>query len=111
MTLLLRFIAGYAGWIYLFCAIGVLLCLRSIQKAKQERDASLFTLEKEAAASKAQRAIGVMVGILLMAGATAFIDLSVVPRMDLPSSVGGSRTPLPLPTPTYTLVPATPTPL
>ncbi|MFQ6000213.1 MAG: hypothetical protein ACE5LG_00925 [Anaerolineae bacterium] len=109
MILILRLISSYANWIYLFCAIGVLLCLSAIRGAIRERDASLFTLEREAATSRARRVLGLMVAVLLVAGATAFIDLSLVPRMDL-SRETSVRTPLPLPTSTNILPPATPTP-
>lgn len=109
MVLVLRLISTYANWIYLFCAIGVLLCLSATRSAIRERNASLFTLEREAATSRARRVLGFMVVVLLVAGATAFIDLSLVPRMDL-SPQTSVRTPLPLPTTTNILPPATPTP-
>ncbi len=108
MILFLRLISSYANWIYLFCALGVLLCLSATRSAIRERDASLFTLEREAATSRARRVLGLMVAVLLVAGATAFIDLSLVPRMDL-SPQTSVRTPLPLPTTTNILPPATPT--
>jgi len=109
MILVLRLISSYANWIYLFCAIGVFLCLSAIRSAVRERDASLFTLEREAATSRARRLLGLMVAVLLVAGATAFVDLSLVPRMDL-SPQTSVRTPLPLPTLTDIIPPATPTP-
>ncbi|MGB5931990.1 MAG: hypothetical protein WBH57_02850, partial [Anaerolineae bacterium] len=109
MILFLRLISSYANWIYLFCALGVLLCLSATRGAIRERDASLFTLEREAATSRARRVLGLMVAVLLVAGATAFIDLSLVPRMDL-SPQTSVRTPLPLPTATNIMPPATPTP-
>lgn len=109
MILFLRLISSYANWIYLFCALGVLLCLSATRSAIRERDASLFTLEREAATSRARRVLGLMVAVLLVAGATAFIDLSLVPRMDL-SPQTSVRTPLPLPTATNIIPPATPTP-
>ena len=109
MILVLRLISSYANWIYLCCVIGVLLCLSATRSAIRERDASLFTLEREAAISRARRVLGLMVAVLLVAGATAFIDLSLVPRMDL-SPQTSVRTPLPLPTATNIIPPATPTP-
>ncbi len=109
MVLVLRLISTYANWIYLFCALGVLLCLSATRSAIRERDASLFTLEREAATSRARRVLGLMVAVLLVAGATAFIDLSLVPRMDL-SPQTSVRTPLPLPMSTSIIPLATPTP-
>ena len=109
MIFLLRFVSSYANWIYLFCAIGMLLCLSATRSAIRERDASLFTLEREAATSRARRLLGLTVAVLLVAGATAFIDLSLVPRMDL-SRETSIRTPLPLSTSTTFIPPATPTP-
>lgn len=109
MILVLRLISSYANWIYLFCAVGVLLCLSATRSAIRERNASLFTLEREAATSRARRVLGLMVAVLLVAGATAFVDLSLVPRMDL-SPQASVRTPLPLPTPTNIIPLATPTP-
>lgn len=109
MVLVLRLISTYANWIYLFCALGVLLCLSATRSAMRERNASLFTLEREAATSRARRVLGFMVVVLLVAGATAFIDLSLVPRMNL-SPQTSVRTPLPLPTATNIVPPATPTP-
>lgn len=109
MVLVLRLISSYAHWIYLLCAIGVLLCLSATRSAIREREASLFTLEREAATSRARRVLGLMVAILLVAGATAFVDLSLVPRMDL-SPQTSVRTPLPISTVTNIIPPATPTP-
>ncbi|MCJ7666922.1 MAG: hypothetical protein MUP04_01320, partial [Anaerolineae bacterium] len=109
MIFLLRFVSSYANWIYLFCAIGMLLCLSATRNSIRERNASLFTLEREAATSRARRFLGLTVAVLLVAGATAFVDLSLVPRMDL-SRETSVRTPLPLSTPTTFIPPATPTP-
>jgi len=109
MLLVLRFVSSYANWIYLFCAIGVLLCLSATRNAIRERNASLFTLEREAATSRARRFLGLTVAVLLVAGATAFADLSLLPRMDL-SRETSVRTPLPLSTATNIIPPATPTP-
>lgn len=109
MILVLRLVSSYANWIYLFCAIGVLLCLGATRSAIRDRNASLFTLEREAATSRARRVLGLMVVVLLVAGATAFVDLSLLPRMDLPPQTS-IRTPLPLPTSTNIMPPATPTP-
>lgn len=109
MIFLLRFVSSYANWIYLFCAIGMLLCLSATRNSIRERNASLFTLEREAATSRARRFLGLTVAVLLVAGATAFVDLSLVPRMDL-SRETSIRTPLPLPAPTNIIPPATPTP-
>jgi len=109
MISVLRFVSSYANWIYLFCVVGLALCLNATRSAIRERNASLFTLEREVATSKARRFLGLTVAVLLVAGATAFIDLSLLPRMDLPRETS-IRTPLPLSTPTNLILPATPSP-
>lgn len=104
----LTLISKYASWLYLLCALGVLLCLRAAEGARRERNASLFTLEREGASRKARRAMGLMVVVLLVAGATAFVDFSL--PQGSPSQHSTTITPIILPTATHTSPLATPTP-
>lgn len=127
LSFILRFIADYAPWIYIFCGLGVLWALRAIQTARQEREAALFSLEKEAATSRAEQGVRFLVGILAVAGLTAAIDFSapvpsslpppeetvVQPPLIIPTATSPPPTPTPgppTPTPTRPPRPATPTP-
>lgn len=109
MDFILRFISDYAPWIYIFCGLGAFWVLRNIQAAREEREAALFSLEREAAANRLVQGIRFLVGILVVAGVTAALDFSgAAPPVHPPPQETIPQPPLIIPTPFPT---ATPTPL
>ncbi len=66
MRLLARLIAQYALWIYILCAIGILLYLRAALSARREGSQAIYGLERETAAKRVFRASGMVVAILLI---------------------------------------------
>jgi len=112
MTILVELIADYSEWIYGLCAIGILIYLRLAMKAGEEKRRALFTLEREAAASKIYRAIAGIFALLLAMGVIYSVDNFLAPQVRL--VYRGNPTPtliLPVATPADTPVPtATPLP-
>jgi hypothetical protein len=109
MTVLIELIDNFAIWIYIACALTILVYLRVIYMAKRERGASLFTIEKEVATGRAYRAIFTIVGLLLIAGLVALVDLYLAPSLGIVVGVSTPEGPLVLPTSTDTPRPPTPT--
>ncbi len=109
MTVVIELIDNFAIWIYIACALTILVYLRVIYLAKKERGASLFTIEKEVATGKAYRAIFTIVGLLLIIGLVAFVDVYLAPSLGIVVGVSTPEGPLVLPTPTDTPRPPTPT--
>jgi hypothetical protein len=109
MTVLIELIDNFAIWIYVACGLTALVYLRVIYLAKKERGASLFTIEKEVATGRAYRATFTILGVLVIAGLVAFVDLYLAPTLSV--AVGNSTPtgPLVLPTHTATPVPSPPT--
>ncbi len=111
MTVLIELIDNFAIWIYVACALTILVYLRVILLARKEREASLFTIEKELATGKAYRATFTILGLLVIISLVAFVDLSLAPSLDVAVSSRTPQAPLVLPTATNTAVPPTPTPI
>lgn len=111
MTVVIELIDNFAIWIYIACALTILVYLRVIYLAKRERGASLFTIEKEVATGRAYRAIFTIVGLLLIVSLVALVDLYLAPSLGIVVAISTPEGPLILPTPTETLLPlpATPT--
>ncbi len=109
MTVLVELIANFAIWIYVACGLTALVYLRVICLAKKERGASLFTIEKEVATGRAYRAIFTILGLLVIAGLVAFVDLYLAPTLGVAVGSGTPTGPLVLPTHTATPLPSTPT--
>ncbi len=113
----IQLIVDYAIWLYVLCGLGVLIYLRSILRARRERKTALFTLEREAASSRAARSLlGVFVFISL-AGSVYFVEEMLAPRlpktMEQDDETAIETVFLITPTsdvPTATPVPPTPTP-
>lgn len=81
MADVIQLIVDYAIWLYVLCGLGVLVYLRSILLARRERKSAMFTLEREAASSRAARSlIGVFVFISL-AGSIFFVQEMLAPRL------------------------------
>jgi hypothetical protein len=110
MTVLIELIDNFAIWIYIACALTILVYLRVIYLARKETGASLFTIEKELATGKAYRAAFTILGLLVIISLVAFVDFSLAPSLNVASSSSTPEAPLVLPTPTNTpLPPPTPT--
>lgn len=63
MKLLARLITQYALWIYILCAIGIVLYLRAALSARREGSQAIYTLERETAAKRVYRAAGMIMAI------------------------------------------------
>jgi len=109
MTVLIELIDNFAIWIYVACALTVLVYLRVIFLAKKERGASLFTIEKEVATGRAYRATFTILGLLVIVSLVAFVDVYLAPTLSVAMGSSIPTGPLVLPTPTDTPVVPTPT--
>jgi hypothetical protein len=110
MTVLIELIDNFAVWIYIACALTILAYLRVIYLAKRERGASLFTIEKEVATGRAYRATFTILGLLVIIGLVAFVDLYLAPTLSVAVGRSTPEGPLILATSTSTPLPPTPTP-
>jgi hypothetical protein len=110
MTVLIELIDNFAIWIYIACALTALVYLRVIYLAKRERGASLFTIEKEVATGRAYRASFTILGLLVIVGLVAFVDVYLAPTLGVVVGNSTPTGPVVLPTHTHTPVPSTPTP-
>lgn len=116
---LLNLIDQHVIWLYVACFVMILFYARSYARARQERENTIFTIEKEVAAHKEERAmsgIGFLLGIAVVITAIKFY---LVPTLDLAAVAGPtptltltlqlpSKTPV-LPTATSSPVPTVPT--
>jgi hypothetical protein len=109
MTVLIELIDSFAIWIYIACALTILVYLRVIYLARKERGASLFTIEKEVATGKAYRATFTILGLLVIISLVAFVDMFLAPSLSIVASSSTPEGPVVLPTHTVTPVPPTPT--
>ncbi|MFQ5592773.1 MAG: hypothetical protein ACE5HA_01355 [Anaerolineae bacterium] len=81
MADVIQLVVDYSIWLYVLCSLGVLVYLRSILLARRERNTALFTLEREAASTRATRGlVGVFVFVSL-AGSVFFVDEMLAPRI------------------------------
>lgn len=81
MADVIQVIVDYAIWLYVLCGLGILVYLRSILMARRERKSALFTLEREAASSRAARSlVGVFV-FMGLAGSVFFVEEMLAPRL------------------------------
>jgi hypothetical protein len=103
MASLLQILANYAGLIYLGCAVGVVLYLREIFAARQDRRQSLYALEREAANSRAARGVMMILVLGLLAGTTYMLSTYVAPTLETNQAVA-------TPTPPFSLASETPAP-
>lgn len=109
MTVLIELIDNFAIWIYVACALTILVYLRVIFLAKKERGASLFTIEKEVATGRAYRATFTILGLLVIVSLVAFVDVYLAPTLSVAMGSSTPTGPLVLPTPTDTPPVLTPT--
>ncbi len=110
MTVVVDLIARYARWMYVICAIGVLLYARAVWVSWRERRRALFTLEREMAGERAVHSLFAMVMFGLAAGALYGVQTYILPRLPQPLvSVAATPTVLLLPSPTPSYVAPTAT--
>jgi hypothetical protein len=93
MSILARIIAQYALWIYIACAIAIVLYLRAALSARREGSQAIYALERETAAKRVYRASGMVVAILLI----VFAVYALAHYVELPEP---TASPIELSTPT-----------
>lgn len=85
MADVIQLVVDYAIWLYVLCGLGVLVYLRSVLLARRERNTALFTLEREAATTRAARSLIGMFVFISLAGSVFFVEEMLAPR--LPAAV------------------------
>jgi hypothetical protein len=92
MDLIVRLIARYALWIYVLCAVGMLIYLRAALSARREGTQAIFSLERETASGRIYRSSGmILLLLLIVVGVYALSNYAEVPSP--------SASPLPSPEP------------
>lgn len=81
MADVIRLIVDYAIWLYALCGLGILVYLRLVLLARRERKTALFTLEREAASSRAARSLIGMFVFISLAGSILFVEEMLAPRL------------------------------
>lgn len=115
MTIIVKLIADYDIWLYLFLGLVALLFLRAYMVARRERDNSIFSLERESATRRmVQATMGFLVTLIIASG-VFYTSQTLVEEIPLPEATPSptaiivlppSPTPPPLlPTPTPTETP------
>ncbi len=104
MTILIKLIADHTLWLYIAVSLVILLYLRRVLVARQEYKLALFSLEKETAANKAYRAMGMIALLVVLIAVIYSVAHYVAPNVDFPSPIE------PTPTPPLLLLTSTPTP-
>jgi hypothetical protein len=115
MTIIVKLIADYAIWLYLFLVLVAFLFLRAYMVARRERDNAIFTLERESATGRMlQATTGLLIALIVIGGVfyTSQILVQEVPLPEITPTptvlvvLPPSPTPPPLlPTPTATATP------
>ncbi len=112
MTAFVAFVTTYAIWLYLICAIGILVAIKLFTDARRLARTTLFSLEQERAGEQTYRAITLVVVLLLAIGAITVVEVffpQFVPQSESPILRAATPTLAALVFPTSTLIP-TPTP-
>jgi hypothetical protein len=112
VAVFLGFLAANASYIYAFCALIALYFLRVAIRARRERRAAVFPLEREVALARTHRTFGVALLLLVIMGTTYVTVHRLMPRLN---EMAVSDTPTPgvfvlIATPTFTPPPPTATP-
>jgi hypothetical protein len=121
LTAFVSFVRAYAVWIYLLCALGILVGVRMLTDARRLARTTLFSLEQERAGEQSYRALIVIVVFFLAIAAVTTVSV-VGPAFVPPESslLRGATPTLPAfifptntaaPTVTNTRLPATETPV
>lgn len=102
MTIIVKLIADYAIWLYIFLGLVAFLFLRTYVVARRERDHSIFTLERESATGRMVRALMGFLVVLILIGGVFYTAQTLVEEIPMPEVT---------PTPTALIVlPPSPTP-
>ncbi len=105
---ILFLINQYSIWLYAVGSLALLLTLYELRSARRGRAETIFSLEKELASARENRARSAFVLIFALLSLLTMIRFAIVPSQSL------SMPPTPTPTTFFlqppTLVPATPTP-
>jgi hypothetical protein len=130
LTAFVFFVRAYAVWIYLLCALGILVGVKMLTDARRLARTTLFSLEQERAGEQSYRALIVILVFFLAIAAVATVSVvgpAFVPTESplvrgatptLPAFIFPTNTPvptatvtpfLPTETPFVTTVPITPT--
>jgi hypothetical protein len=81
MSLIIRLIAQYALWIYILCALAMLLYLRAALAARREGSQAIYSLERETAAKQVYRSSGMILMLLaIVVGVYALSHYVEVPE-------------------------------
>lgn len=107
MTIIVKLVDKYSLWLYTICAFGILMYLRAMFVAQRERAQAMFSLEREAAASRGYRAAVMIVVLLAIGGIIYYVSSELAPRVEAAPEFTPTATPFLLPTPTPS--PGTPT--
>jgi hypothetical protein len=102
MTIIVKLIADYAIWLYLFLVLVAFLFLRAYAVARRERYNAIFTLERETATGRmVQATTGLLITVIVIGG-VFYTSQVLVQEVPLPEVT---------PTPTVLVVlPPSPTP-
>ncbi len=112
MTAFVAFVTSYAIWLYLLCAIGILVGIKLLTDARRLARTTLFSLEQERAGEQTYRAIILVIVLLLAIGAITVVEVffpQFVPQSENPILRAATPTLAALVFPTSTLIPP-PTP-
>jgi len=89
---ILSLINAYAMWLYAVGLLALLLALYEFQQARKNKIETIFSLEKEFAAAREERARNTLIIVLALLALLTWLKFTVVPSQPLP----------PLPEPTAT---------
>jgi hypothetical protein len=81
MRALIEFLDLIAVWLYALGVLLILLYVRALFLALQDKKSAVHTMEREAATNRVYRAIAVMVVICLALGVLAFVDFVLGPAV------------------------------
>jgi len=105
---ILSFINAYSLWLYIAGLLALLFTLREIREAQKNRAETIFSLERELATVRENRARIMLVIILVLLALLTLLKFAIVPSQPLPPLREPTPTQLVIRAPTST--PATPTP-
>jgi len=116
---ILSFIHAYVVWLYAIGILAVLLSLRAIREARKKSAETIFSLEREFAGRREEKARIALIVTLGLLALLTYLEFSIVPDQPLPpiqeptatSFVIEAPTVAPVtPTPTVTRIPTRPRP-
>lgn len=109
MSILIKYIADYAMWLYILLAFVALILLRLMGQASRERSRSIFALEREGATARLVRSIIYLLLIILLAVGIFYVSNTLIEQVPLPDVTPTPTAVVELP-PTPTTPPLLPTP-